>query len=157
MYRYSFEVFWPVLGMLLLPALFLLPGGALMFLVAVLDHTVSIASVAGYEAWVVCPIAGAVIILVSGRWGCAYYVKTEKPRQAWIMLWCIFSAGVFIAAWYAISVITSIGASDYSTTAFLSWTASAAAGLTFVGQIGVIPWLLIATKALCNIRNNDRE
>ena len=139
--KFSLLVFAPVLIAFLLPALFLLPTGVLLTLLAIFDPTVPSSSAASYDMWIFGPVAAAFGLFLAGRWLHALFQRGRSPRAAWIVIWAVFSFALFIAIWVGFSVLSSVGASDTRVHIFLSWTALIAAGLTLLAQPLVILWL----------------
>jgi hypothetical protein len=52
---------------------------------------------------------------------------------------------MFLAVWFGVTILTSVGASDHSPAVFLTWMASVAA-LTLAFQPGVIFWLFTTSR-----------
>ena len=146
--QFSLVIFAPVLFGLLLPAGFLLPAAALMILLAVLDPTVSFSEAASNGLWAVGPALAALSLSLAGRGLYAVYRQARPAWAAWIAIWIVFTAALFLTSWFGITVISSIGASDKPVAIFLSWTALMAAGLTLLVQPLVILWLYAASRAM---------
>lgn len=146
--KFSLAVFAPVLGAFLIPALFLLPAGILMTLLAIFDPAESLSGIPAYDLWIIAPIAAAGILFLAGRGLFSLHFYGWHPWVAWIATWAVFSTVLFLAFWYGTTVISSIGASDKPLHIFLRWTAFFAAGLTVVSQILVIPWLFMVSRVL---------
>jgi hypothetical protein len=145
---FSTLVFAPILIAFLLPALALLPGGMLVVVLSVFDRTISAPEVAGYSAWVLSPIGAAVGLFLAGMWLHSLYLRENSLRTGWIAIWVVFSVALFAAAWLGISLLTSIGASDYPAGEFLQWTAGVAALVTVACQPGVGLWLFVSARIL---------
>jgi hypothetical protein len=146
--KFSLVVFAPVLGAFLLPALFLLPAGILMALLAIFDPTESFPGFTAYSLWIIAPVAAAFILFFGGRRLLPFHHRVWSPRFAWTVTWVIFSTVLFLAFWFGMTVISSIGASDKPLHIFLAWTAIFAAGLTGMAQVLIIPWLYMVSKVL---------
>jgi len=150
---FSALVFAPLLIAFLLPALFLLPSGILLTLISISDPTISISEGLGYNAWVCGPIVAAVALFLAGMWFHSLYLRGRSRKTVWITIWVVFSVALFAAAWLGISLLTSIGASDYQADEFFRLTAIAAALLTVACQPGVGLWLLVSARiAQCQFR-----
>jgi hypothetical protein len=145
---FSTLVFAPLLVAFLLPALSLLPSGVLVTLLSIFDPTISVSEGVGYHAWVCGPIVAAIGLFLAGMWLHSLYLRGRSRKTVWIIIWVIFSAAVFATAWFGISLLTSIGASDYPAGEFFQWTASVAALLTVACQPGVGLWLFVAARIL---------
>lgn len=145
---FSTLVFAPLLIAFLLPALPLLPSGVLVALFIIFDPTISVSEGVGYHAWVCGPIVAAVVLFLSGMWFHSLYLRGRSRKTVWIIIWVVFSVALFAAAWLGISLLTSIGASDYPADEFFQWTASVAALLTVACQPGVGLWLFVSARIL---------
>jgi hypothetical protein len=145
---FSVLVFGPLLFAFLVPALFLLPTGILVALISILDPTISVSESVGYNAWVCSPIVAAVVLFLTGMGFHSLYLCGHSRKTVWITIWVVFSVALFAAAWFGISLLTSIGASDYPADEFFQWTASVAALLTVACQPGVILWLFVSSRIL---------
>lgn len=145
---FSTLVFAPLLLAFLLPALSLLPSGVLVTLLGIFDPTTSVSEGLGYQAWVCGPIVAAVGLFLAGIWFHALYLRRRSRKTVWVIIWVVFSVALFAAAWLGISLLTSIGASDYPAGDFFQWTASAAALLTVACQPGVGLWLFVSARIL---------
>ncbi len=146
--KFSLVVFAPVLAAFLLPALFLLPAGILMTLLAIIDPTESFSGFPAYSLWIIAPVAAACILFLGGRRLLPFHHRVWSPRSAWTVTWLVFSTVLFLAFWFGMTVLSSIGASDKPLHIFLAWTAIFAAGLTGMAQLLVIPWLYIVSRVL---------
>ncbi len=145
---FSTLVFAPLLIAFLLPTLFLLPTGILVALFSIFDPMISVSEGVGYQAWVCAPIVAAVGLLLVGMWLHTLFLRGRSRKPAWIAIWAVFSGALFVVAWLGISILTSIGASDYAADEFFRWTASAAALLTVALQPGVGLWLFVSAHIL---------
>jgi hypothetical protein len=148
--KFSLVVFAPVLAAFLLPALFLLPAGILLTLLAVFDSAGSFLGISGYDLWIIAPVAAACILFLAGRGLFFFHHRGWSPSAAWTVTWVVFSTVLFLAFWFGMTVLSSIGASDKPMHIFLAWTAIFAAGLIGMAQLLVIPWLYIVSKVLHN-------
>jgi hypothetical protein len=147
-FGFSVIVFAPLFIAFLLPALFLLPTGILVTLFSIFDPTISVSEGVGYNAWVCSPILAAVGLLLTGMWFHTFPLRRRSHKTVWIAIWIVFSVALFVAVWFGITILTSIGASDYSTIMFLQWTAKVAAFLTLAFQPGVVIWLFVSSRIL---------
>jgi hypothetical protein len=147
-FRFSILVFAPLLVAFLLPAFHLLPSGILMILISIFDPTIAVSEGFGYNAWVCSPILAAVGLFLTGMWFHSLYLRERSRKTVWITIWVVFSFALFAAAWLGISLLTSIGASDYPADEFFQWTASVAALLTVACQPGVVLWLFVSSRIL---------
>jgi hypothetical protein len=147
-FGFSIIVFAPLLLAFLLPALSLLPSGILVTLFSIFDPAISVSEGVGYIAWVCSPILAAVGLFLTGMWFHSLYLRGRSRKTVWIAIWIVFSVALFAAAWLGISLLTSIGASDYPADEFFQWTASVAALLTVACQPGVVLWLFVSSRIL---------
>jgi hypothetical protein len=154
--RFSIMVFAPVLVAFLLPPMFLLPGGVLLVLIAMFDPTVPFSGAASYSIWVIGPVVTAFGIFLAGRWLHPFYMRAPSASVAWVVIWALFSAELFIAAWLGVAVLTSLGASETPLHIFLSTTALGAALLTLLAQLIAIPWLYAVSRSLRRHESSDR-
>jgi hypothetical protein len=152
-FGFSVIVFAPLFIAFLLPALPLLPSSILVTLFSILDPTISVSEGVGYIAWVCSPIVAAVGLFLTGMWLHSLYLRGRSRKSLWITIWVVFSGAFFTAAWLGISLLTSIGASDYPPDKFFQWTASVAVLLTVVCQPGVVLWLFVSSRLLCNFES----
>jgi uncharacterized membrane-anchored protein len=146
--KFSLLVFAPVLVTFLLPTLFLLPTGALLTLIAMLDPTISLSSAASYCMWIIGPIVAAIGLFFTGRVLYSRYLRGRSRRSVWGSTWAVFSVTLFLAIWIGITILTSIGASETPSSTFLSLTALIAAGVILLAQALVIPWLIFVSRML---------
>ena len=147
-FGFSVILFAPLLIAFLLPALLLLPSGILVTLFSIFDPTISVSEGVGYIVWVCSPIVAAAGLLLTGMWFHSLYLRGRSRKTIWITIWAVFSVALFAAAWLGISLLTSIGASDYPADEFFRWTASVAALLTVACQPGVGLWLFVSARIL---------
>ena len=150
--QFSLVIFAPELFGLLLPAGFLLPSAALMTLLAVFDPTVPFFEAASNWLWVIGPALAAFGLFLAGRGLYAVYRQARSAWAAWIAIWIVFTAALFLTAWFGITVIGSIGASDKPIAIFLSYTALVAAGPTTLAQPLVVLWLYAASRAVSYLK-----
>ena len=146
--KFSVIAFAPVLIAFLLPALFLLPSGVLLTLIAFSDPTVPLSSAASFDLWIMGPIAAAFGLFIAGRGLYSLHLREHSARVAWMATWAVFSVALFLANWIGLTILTSIGASDTPEHTFLCMTAIFAAGLTLLAQAFVIPWLIVVSRIL---------
>jgi hypothetical protein len=147
-FRFSILVFGPLLFAFLLPALFLLPTGILVALISIFDPTIAVSEGFGYNAWVCSPILAAVGLFLTGMLFHTFNLRGRSHETIWIAIWIVFSVALFAAVWFGITILTGIGASDYSTIMFLQLTAKVAAFLTLALQPGVVLWLFVSSRIL---------
>jgi len=88
------------------------------------------------------------LTFLAGRVLYHLYQSGRTARAAWIAIWAVFTAALFLTAWYGITVVTSIGAAETPGAIFLRWTALTAAGLTMLVQPLVMLWLYIVNWAV---------
>jgi hypothetical protein len=146
--KFSLLVFGPVLIVFLLPAIFLVPQSVLFTLTAVFDPTLGFSHALPFILWAAAPFTAAALLFLLGFSLYPSYRGNPASRPVWIMIWAFFSAAFFLAAWFGMTLLTSIGASDIPTYVFLRSTAAMAAFLTLLGQLGVIPWLYLVSKIM---------
>ena len=147
-FGFSILVFAPLFIAFLLPTLFLLPTGILVALISIFDPTIAMSEGVGYNAWVCSPILAAVGLLLVGMWFHTFHLRGRSHKTVWIAIWIVFSVALFVAVWFGITILTSIGASDYSAILFLQLTAKVAAFLTLAFQPGVVLWLYVSSRIL---------
>lgn len=146
--KFSVIVFAPVLIAFLLPALFHLPGGVLLTLIAFIDPTFSFSDSAAYNMWILGPVTADFGLFLAGRGLYSLHRRARSARVAWMATWAVFSVALFLANWVGVTILTSIGASDTPEHTFLCMTAIFAAGLTLLAQALVIPWLSVVSRIL---------
>jgi hypothetical protein len=149
---FSLVTFAPVLVALLLPAVFLLPTGVLIILLAVLDPTLPLSGALSYNLWAVAPLLAASLLYLAGIGLHRLNRRAPSPWITWVPAWVLFTAGLFLALWLAITVLTSIGASDQAPADFLRWTGLMAAVLTLLAQPLALLWLYAASRAARHLR-----
>ena len=145
---FSTLVFAPLLIAFLLSALTLLPGGILVALLSLFDPALSVSEGVGYHAWVCGPLVAAAGLFLAGMGLHSLYLRGRSRQAVWIAIWALFSVALFAAAWLGISLLTSIGASDYPAGEFYRWTATLAALLTLACQPAVGLWLFVSARIL---------
>ena len=79
------------------------------------------------------------------------HLRSNSSRSAWLGTWAVFSIALFFAVWIGTTLITSIGASETPPLVFLKMTALITTGLTLLGQILVIPWLIVVSKMISGL------
>jgi hypothetical protein len=146
--RFSVVLFAPLYVALLLPAAFLLPGSMLLTVIGFFDATISFSESARYGAWAFVPVLAAVSLFVIGFWCHSLWLGRRSGLIVWMGIWLVFSAALLVALWFGITIMTSVGASDHATGAFLKWTAGVAALFTLALQPGVGLWLSISSRIL---------
>jgi hypothetical protein len=146
--RFSLFVFAPLYIAFLTPALLLLPTSVLLTLISVFDTTVAATESVGYGVWVLVPIVMVVALFVIGITLHAPYARGSSHQKLWVGIWAVFSVALFVATWLGTTLVTSIGASDYETGEFLSWTATVAALITLALEPGVGLWLYASSRVL---------
>jgi len=147
---FSLLAFLPLYVPLLLPLVFLLPNGIMLTLIAILDPDFPIVDALAYDRWVIGPVLIALLLYCLGLWVHAALRGGGYRRILWIAIWAVFSIGSFIAFWFDIFLIGSVGASDTELILYVRMTAIAAGVVTILFQGFVIPWLLIVSKAMFN-------
>jgi hypothetical protein len=150
--RFSVLVFGPVFIALLLPALFLLPGGVLFTLIAISDHTVPLSSAISYDMWILGPVLITSGLFFAGRGLYSIHLYGNSPRDIWLATWVVFSVLLYIALWIAIIILTSVGASETPMHIFMGITALFAAGLVLPAQVVVVPWLVFVSRMFPEIK-----
>jgi hypothetical protein len=155
--KFGLLVFAPVLITFLLPALFLLPNGVLLTLIAILDPTIPLSSAASYDMWIIGPILAAIGLFFVGGGLYSLHLHGGSPRAIWLATWAVFSVALFLAIWVGVTVFTSIGASETPPHIFLRLTALIAAGLTLLSQALVIPWLITISRMLPGADTRDAK
>jgi len=137
---------------LALLALFLFPSSLLMFMISVTDSSISRAKGVSGLAWVLALLGMASVLFLSGRVIFSAFSRHVLSRRAvWISVWIVFTVFSFVVAWVGMSILTSVGASDYGTWEFFVMTAKFA-GAALVGlQAGIVLWLFMAKRILRNM------
>jgi hypothetical protein len=153
--RFSLLVFAPVLVAFLLPTWFLLPTAVLCTLGTIADPTVSLASIASFDVWAVAPILAALGLFFAGRALHRLHACGRSRAAAWTATWAVFSTAAFVAAWFGLTVLTSVGASDHPIPAFLCWTALVAAALTLCAQALLVPWLIAVSRVWIQVQTRE--
>jgi hypothetical protein len=87
-------------------------------------------TLAAFTVW---PFVTPVIGLLAEATGMIPSAATEPPAA-------------FVAVWFGLTVLTSVGASDHPTTDFLCWTSLVAAALTLLAQALLVPWLIAVSR-----------
>jgi hypothetical protein len=146
--RFSFFVFSPVLITFLAPTLFLLPGGVLFALIAISDPTVALYSAFSYNLWIIGPVILSITIFLAGRGLYFLLLNRSAPFLIWLSTWIILSSMLFLALWFDMIILTSVGASETPTHIFLGMTGFLAAGLTLLSQVFLIPWLVMINRSV---------
>jgi hypothetical protein len=154
--RFSLLIFAPVLVAFLLPTWFLVPTAVLFTLSAIADPTVSLASIASFDMWAVGPILAALGLFFAGRALHGLHLCGRSRAAAWIATWAVCSAAAFVAVWFGLTVLTSVGASDHPIPAFLCWTALVAAALALLAQALLVPWLIAVSKVWIWVQTRER-
>jgi hypothetical protein len=144
--KFSLLLFSPHLVALLLPVMLLFPIGIFFTLSVILDPTLSISQALGFAGWVIGPIIAAACLYLIGRWLHTLTLSVLSPRITFFMAWLIFTATLFFALWFDITLLGSISASDKPIRIYLSSSAIVAAGLTLLAQAAAIPWLGYVSK-----------
>lgn len=149
--RSSLLVFGPLYAALLLFTLLLLPTSLLLTSIGLLDAKVSLSEVSGHGAWALGPVLVGIGLLLVGAWLYPLYARGYSSPAAWAGVWAVFSIALFGVTWFGIIVLTSLGASDYPSGAFLRWTLTVAALLTLALQPGVWLWLTLSRRILRSV------
>jgi hypothetical protein len=146
--RFSFFVFSPVLITFLAPTLFLLPGGVLFALIAIADPTVALYSAFSYNLWIIGPVILSITLFIAGRGLYFLLLLGRSPLMVWLITWISLSLMLFLALWIDMIILTSVGATETPVHIFLGLTALLAAGLTFLSQVLLIPWLVMINRSV---------
>ncbi|OVE76733.1 hypothetical protein BVX98_04915 [bacterium F11] len=154
--RFSLVVFGPVIVGFVAPALFLMPSGVLVFLIAILDPTVSFSKGAENLLWILVPLLVAFGIFVLGRWLSSFYFSASSRLSLWFAVWFLFTLSLFFAAWFGITLLMSLGASDYETIDFLKLTAKVASYVTLIIQPVLGFWLYVSSRILQRQREKEK-
>jgi len=155
--RFSLLVFSPLLLALLLPSACLVPSGALLLLIGIFDPATPLTDSAGYLAWIYAPVAAALILFLVGAGLHALYRRGMSPKAFWAAVWAVFTVALFLAAWFDITLLGSIGASDKPIDQYLKYTALTAAIFTLLCQPGVGLWLFFAARKLTSRPASTRD
>lgn len=148
---FALAVFGPLLVTMILPLPCLGSNCALMALIYMTDPaSLDASGMAGYCAWALAPLFSALGLFTTGV---IFYLLFERRLSSWparIFAWGIFTFALYLTAWYGITILTSIGASDKDPFEFLAWTALMAALLSLLAQVLVIPWLRFVVGVLAS-------
>ena len=147
-FKFSLLVFSPLLLALLIPSACLMPSAALLLLIGIFDPLTPLTGSAGYLAWVYAPVAAALILFLVGAGLHALYLRGVSRTAFWAVVWAVFTIALFLAAWFGIFLLGSIGASDKPIDQYLKYTALTAAIFTLLCQPGVGLWLYFAARNL---------
>ena len=145
---FSALIFAPVYMVLLLLALFMLPGCILFSLIAVWDPTVPLSSALAYNVWIIGPLMLGAGLFFTGRCLYSLQIRGSSPFVVILASWVFFSGSLFIAFWICFIILTSVGASETPPQVFLGITAIMAAGMMILAQTLIIPWLVIAWRCV---------
>jgi hypothetical protein len=147
-FKFSLLVFSPLLLAFLIPSACLVPSAALLFLIGIFDPATSLTDSASYLAWVYAPVLAAAILFLVGTGLHALHRRGMLRKAFWAAVWAVFTIALFLAAWFGIFLLGSIGASDKPIDQYLKYTALTAAIFTLLCQPGVGLWLYFAGRNL---------
>ncbi len=145
--RFAALLFLPVLVPLLFPVPCLGTNCVLLTLIQIADpSSLEPAGLAGFCSWALGPIPGAVGIIVVGLL-CYRLVQTQRvSRIGWGIVWVVFTLAAFLVAWYGITMVTSIGASETPPEVFLTVTAGMSLVVITLGQPVILLWLSMVNR-----------
>jgi len=95
---------------------------------------------AGFCGWALGPLPGAAVIFALGLLSYRLTSKAGSQQFGRVAVWAMFSLSAYAVAWYAIILVTSIGASETPPMKFLGITALMALVVTVLGQPLVLLW-----------------
>ena len=147
-FKFSLLVFSPLLLALLIPTACLVPSAALLLLIGIFDPATPLTDSAGYLAWVYAPVLAALILFLAGAGLHTLFRRGVSRKAFWAAVWAVFTIALFLAAWFGIFLLGSIGASDKPIDQYLKYTALTAAIFTLLCQPGVGLWLYFAARKL---------
>ena len=119
------------------------------------ERSLSLPTAFSYGIWIIGPIFAALVLFLIGKGLHFLRLRSHSHLVVWIATWAVFSAGHFLALWFGVTVLGSVGASETPAYIYLRWTALIAAGLTLLGQVLVVPWLIFVSKMLPRVRGLD--
>jgi hypothetical protein len=144
---YSLLLFSPVLLLLLLPVPCL--GSECILLTAIqlaYPSQLEPGGLAGFCAWSLGPLLAATVIITLGLAGYHLTGKDCPRRIDWVGTWALFCLTALGVAWYAIILVTSIGASETPPEEFLALTALMALTVITLGQPLILLWLFLVNR-----------
>jgi hypothetical protein len=144
---YSLLLFSPVLLLLLLPVPCLGSECILLTLIQLADPSqLEPGGLTGFCAWALGPLLAAAVIFALGLTGYHLTGKDCPRRIDWVGTWALFCLTAFGVAWYAIILVTSIGASETPPEKFLAITALMALTVITLGQPLILLWLFLVSR-----------
>lgn len=145
--QYSLLLFFPLLLLLLLPVPCRGVQCALLVSIRLVEpSSLDPGGTGGFCAWALAPLPAAAIILALGLAG---YWLTGRPnhrRIGWAAVWAMFTTIGYLVVWYAIILLTSIGASETPLEEFLAITSLMALTVIVIGQPLILFWLSIVHR-----------
>ena len=144
---YSMLLFFPLLLLLLLPVPCLGSQCALLVSIRVIEpSSLDPGGPGGFCAWALGPLPAAAVIFALGLAG---YWLTGRPnprRIGWAAVWVMFTTVGYLVAWYAIILVTSIGASETPLGEYLAITSLMALTVVAIGQPLILFWLSLVNR-----------
>jgi len=145
--RYSLLLFAPLLVPLLLPVPCLGSECLLLTSTQLIDpSSMDPGGLAGFCGWALGPLPAAVVVFVLGLLGYRLTSKARLQQFGRVAVWAMFSLSAYVVAWYAIGLVTSIGASETPPMKFLGITALMALAVIVLGQPLVLLWLSLVDR-----------
>jgi hypothetical protein len=144
---YSLLLFSPLLLLLLLPVPCLGSECILLTSIQLADPSqLEPGGLAGFCAWGLGPLPVAAVIFALGL--VAYRLTGRAParRIHWGATWALFCLSAYVIVWYAIILVTSIGASETPPEEFLAITALMALTVITLGQPLLLLWLSLVSR-----------
>jgi hypothetical protein len=144
---YSLLLVSPLLLLLLLPVPCLGSECMLLTSIQLADPSqLEPGGLAGFCAWALGPLPAAAIIFTLGLAG--YHLTGKGPacRLQWVATWALFCLSAYVVVWYAIILVTSIGASETPLEEFLAITALMALTVITLGQPLILLWLSLVNR-----------
>ena len=145
--RYSLLLFAPLLLLLLLPVPCLGSECILLTASRLADpSSIESGGLAGFCVWALGPLPAAAVIFALGLLSYRLTSKAGPQQLGRVAVWVMFSLSAYAVAWYAIILVTSIGASETPPIKFLGLTALMALAVTVLGQPLVLLWLSLVDR-----------
>jgi|GEM_PF-3375060 hypothetical protein len=144
---YSLLLFSPLLVLLLLPVPCLGSECILLTLIQLADPSqLEAGGLTGFCAWGLGPLPAAAVIFALGLVGYRLTGKERPRRIHWAATWALFCLSAYVIVWYAIILVTSIGASETPLEEFLAITAVMALTVVTLGQPLIVLWLWLVNR-----------
>jgi len=144
---YSLLLFLPLLLLLLLPVPCLGSECILLTSIQLADPSqLEPGGLVDFCAWALGPLPAAAVIFTLGLVGHRLTGRPHPSRTGGIAVWAVFSLTAYLVAWYAIILVTSIGASETPPEEFLAITAFMALPVITLGQPLILLWLAIVRR-----------